>query len=116
MTRTATQIHAHVAQRIEQEPSSKLRATGSNPVEGARAFLDTTILDVSIPTRGVNDAVSRNITLKLLPYDVDEDDAAEQYVREALRRSQRGNWKALIAEDHVMLTYRALCRIEAGAP
>ncbi|WP_409495992.1 hypothetical protein [Amycolatopsis sp. cmx-11-12] len=52
---------------------------------------------------------------KLLSYDVDDDEAAEQYVRGALRRSQRSNWKALIADDRIMQTYRALCRIEARA-
>lgn len=52
---------------------------------------------------------------KLLPYDADDDEAAEQYVREALRRSQRGNWTALLADDRVVQTYRVLRRIEAGA-
>ncbi|MGW5051470.1 hypothetical protein [Actinokineospora sp. NPDC004072] len=52
---------------------------------------------------------------KLLPYDVDDDEVAEQYVREALRRSQRGNWTALLADDRVMQTYRVLRRIEVGA-
>lgn len=51
----------------------------------------------------------------LLPYDADDDEAAEQYVREALRRSQRGNWTALLADNRVMQTYRVLRRIEAGA-
>lgn len=50
-------------------------------------------------------AVARTIMPKLLPYDVDDDEVAEQYVREALRRSQRGNWTALLADDCVMQTY-----------
>lgn len=50
-----------------------------------------------------------------LPYDIDDDEAAEQYVREALRRSQRGNWTALLAEDRALQTHRVLRRIEARA-
>lgn len=52
---------------------------------------------------------------KPLPYSPDDDTAAETYVREAMRRSQRGNWLALLADDRVVQTYRALRRIESGA-
>ena len=52
---------------------------------------------------------------KPLPYGPDDDPAAEIYVREALRRSQRGNWLALLADDRVVQTYRVLRRIESGA-
>ncbi|MFI7676349.1 hypothetical protein [Actinophytocola sp. NPDC049390] len=50
-----------------------------------------------------------------LPYGPDDDTAAEIYVREALRRSQRGNWSALLADDRVLQTYRVLRLIESGA-
>lgn len=59
--------------------------------------------------------VSRTIMTKLLPYGVDDDEAAERYVREALRRSQRGNWNALTTDDRIMQTYRVLKRIESSA-
>lgn len=52
---------------------------------------------------------------KPLPYGPDDDTAAEIYVREALRRSQRGNWPALLADNRVVQTYRVLRRIESGA-
>lgn len=52
---------------------------------------------------------------KPLPYGPDDDTAAEIYVREALRRSQRGNWPALLASNRVVQTYRVLRRIESGA-
>jgi hypothetical protein len=53
--------------------------------------------------------------LKPLPYNPDDDTAAEVYVRESLRRSARGNWTALLADDRVVQTYRVLRRIEAVA-
>jgi len=59
--------------------------------------------------------VPRTTTLKRLPYDLDDDEAPERYVREALRRSQGGNWKGLVADDRVVQTCQALRQIEAGA-
>ncbi|MCP2243514.1 hypothetical protein [Lentzea aerocolonigenes] len=52
---------------------------------------------------------------KHLPYSLDDDNAAETYVRTALRLSQRGNWTALLASKRVVQTYRMLRRIESGA-
>ncbi|MET8757580.1 hypothetical protein [Lentzea sp. NPDC004782] len=52
---------------------------------------------------------------KHLPYSLDDDTAAEKYVRTALRLSQRGNWTALLASNRVVQTYRMLRRIESGA-
>ncbi|QFU86684.1 hypothetical protein [Amycolatopsis sp. YIM 10] len=50
-----------------------------------------------------------------LPYAADDDDGAIQYVREALRRSRRRDWVALLADDRAIQTYRVLRRIEARA-
>ncbi|ANZ36024.1 hypothetical protein BBK82_08025 [Lentzea guizhouensis] len=59
--------------------------------------------------------VSESMMRKPFPYSLDDDTAAETYVREALRRSQRGNWPALLADDRAVQTYRVLRRIESGA-
>lgn len=51
---------------------------------------------------------------KPLPYGPDDDTVAEIYVREALRRSQHGNWPSLLADDRVVQTYRVLRRLESA--
>ncbi|MEV6905934.1 hypothetical protein [Amycolatopsis sp. NPDC051071] len=52
---------------------------------------------------------------KPLPYGPTDDKAALSYIREALSLSQRGNWEALLADDRVLQTYRALKAFDAKA-
>ena len=50
-----------------------------------------------------------------LPYAANDDRTAVRYVREALRRSDRGNWAGLLADDRIMQTYRVLRQLESNA-
>lgn len=50
-----------------------------------------------------------------LPYGPDDDNAAERYIREALRRAHRGNWTALAADERVLQTYHVMRRMELSA-
>ncbi len=50
-----------------------------------------------------------------LPYDLTNDTAAVDYVRQALTPSHSGRWEALLADDRVSQTYRVLKIIQAHA-